>query len=253
MTRADDGRWIERVGYPLVVLLVALVVWIGAVRAFAIPSYLLPPPGAVARRLVDDPGLYVQSTLATLVRVFLGGGIGTALGAAIGVTVGEVPALWRAVSPYLVAARVLPTVALAPLLLVYLGVGFWTGVAFVALMSVFPMAVSTAAGLRATPAAVLDLAESVDASRTRVLLSVRLPYALPDVVAGLRQSATLAVLGAVLAEWVVATEGLGHLILVASENVRPDVLLAALALVFLVGFTLYGAVSALGRRLRWDA
>jgi NitT/TauT family transport system permease protein len=77
-----------------------------------------------------------------------------------------------------------------------------------------------------------------------------LPYAAPDVVAGLRQSVTLAVVGAVLAEWFVADSGLGYLILVASENVRPDVMLASLSLVFVVGFSLYGAVGVLGTRVR---
>lgn len=236
--------------YPVMALGSAIVLWAAFVSLFDVPPYLLPHPTAVGRRLVGNPGLYIDATGATLLKVFVGGAAGTTVGFCIGVAVGEIPPLWRAISPYLVAARVLPIVSLAPLLIIYLGIGFWTGVAFVTLMSLFPMAVSTAAGFRQTPREALDLADSVDAPRLRVLRSVRLPYAAPDLVAGLRQSVTLAVVGAVLAEWLVSDSGLGYLILVASENVRPDVLLASLVLVFAIGFSLYGAVGLLGSRVR---
>jgi len=236
--------------YPVMALASAVVVWGAFVTLLDVPSYLLPHPVDVGQRLVDNPGLYVDATRATLLKVFVGGTLGTTVGFLVGVAVGQIPPLWRAISPYLVAARVLPVVSLAPLLIVYLGIGFWTGVAFVTLMALFPMAVSTAAGFRQTPAAALDLAESVDASRPHVLLSIRLPHAAPDVVAGLRQSVTLTVVGAVIAEWLVSDSGLGYLILVASENVRPDVLLASLSLVFVIGFVLYGATGLLGARVR---
>jgi len=236
--------------YPALTLLGGLVLWAAFVSLLDVPAFLLPHPLDVARRLVDNPGLYLDAARSTTVMVFAGGAVGTLVGLLVGVAVGEIPPLWRAISPYLVAARVLPVVSLAPLLVIYFGVGFATGVGFVALMSLFPMAISTAAGFRQTPDAALDLTESVDASRLRVLLSVRLPYAAPDIVAGLRQSVTLAVVGAVLAEWFVADSGLGYLILLASENVRPDIMLASLSLVFVIGFALYGAVGVVGARIR---
>lgn len=235
--------------YPVGTLVGALFLWGAFVSVFDVPAYLLPTPIDVGRRLAGDPGLYADAAVATTAKVIVGGAVGTLSGFLLGVAVGEIPPLWRAISPYLVAARVLPVVSIAPLLLIYFGTGFHTGIAFVALMTLFPMAVSTAAGLRATPEPALDLAESVDTSRHRVLLSIRLPYALPDVVAGLRQSTTLAVVGSVLAEWFVADGGLGYLILVGAENVRPDVVLAALSVTFVVGFAFYGAVSLLGSRL----
>ncbi|GAB7093177.1 ABC transporter permease [Halolamina litorea] len=244
------GDRVPEWSYPVVALAGAVVLWGLFVSLLDIPPYLLPHPISVVQRLVGNPSLYVDAAVATTIKVFAGGAVGTALGLLIGAAVGEVPALWRAISPYLVVARVLPVVSLAPLFLIYFGVGFGTGVAFVALMALFPMAISTAAGFRRTPESALDLARSVDASRLRTLFAVRLPYAAPDVVAGLRQSVTLAVVGAVLAEWFVADSGLGYLILVASENVRPDVMLASLSLVFVVGFSLYGAVGVLGTRVR---
>lgn len=244
------SRRLPEWSYPLLVLAGAIVCWAAFVRLLAVPAYLLPPPTAVARRLLGNPGLYADAAVATTLKVLLGAAVGTLVGFLIGVAVSEIPPLWRAVSPYLVAARVLPVVSIAPLLLIYFGAGFWTGIAFVALMALFPMAISTAAGFRQTPESALDLAASVEAPRHRVLRSIRLPYAAPDLVGGLRQSTTLAVVGAVLAEWFVADSGLGYLILLASENVRPDVLLASLSVVFVVGFALYGAVSLVGASVR---
>jgi NitT/TauT family transport system permease protein len=246
MTEASRRRW----GYPLATLTASVLLWAVLVSALDVPAYLLPHPVEVGRRLIGDTRLYADAAVATTVKVLLGGAVGTLGGFLLGVAVGEIPPLWRAVSPYLIAARVLPVVSVAPLLLIYIGTGFLTGVAFVALMALFPMAVSTAAGFRDTPAAAIDLAQSVDASQYRVLLSIRLPYAVPTVVGGVRQSVTLSVVGAVLAEWFVADAGLGYLILVGAENLRPDVVFAALSVVFLVGFAFYGAVAVLGSRLR---
>ena len=246
MTEASRRRW----GYPLATLTASVLLWAVLVSALDVPAYLLPHPVEVERRLIGDTRLYADAAVATTVKVLLGGAVGTLGGFLLGVAVGEIPPLWRAVSPYLIAARVLPVVSVAPLLLIYIGTGFLTGVAFVVLMALFPMAVSTAAGFRDTPAAAMDLAQSVDAPQYRVLLSIRLPYAVPAVVGGVRQSVTLSVVGAVLAEWFVADAGLGYLILVGAENLRPDVVLAALSVVFLVGFAFYGAVAVLGSRLR---
>jgi NitT/TauT family transport system permease protein len=236
--------------YPVLALAGAVVLWAAFVSLLGVPPYLLPHPIEVARRLIGNPDLYLDAAVATTVKVLVGGAVGTLLGFLIGVAVGEIPPLWRAILPYLVVARVLPVVSLAPLLIIYFGVGFATGVGFVALMALFPMAISTAAGFRQTPDAALDLTRSVDASRLRVLFAVRLPYAAPDVVAGLRQSVTLAVVGAVLAEWFVSDGGLGYLILLAAESIRPDIMLASLSLVFVIGFSLYGAVGLLGARVR---
>src|SRR5699024_8729203 len=131
----------------------------------------------------------------------------------------------RALMPYLVTLRVLPTIAVAPLLLIYYGTGFTTGVIFVALITFFPMVVSTVAGFSTVPSEYRSLLESVDAGAQNAFFHVRLPSALPDVFAGLKQSVTLAVIGAVVAEWVVATSGLGTVILLASEQVQPALML----------------------------
>jgi NitT/TauT family transport system permease protein len=146
-----------------------------------------------------------------------------------------------------VSVRVLPKLAVAPLLLIYLGTGTATATVFVALITFFPLVLNAAAGLDRSPERARELLQSVDVGPVAQVAYVDIPYALPDVFAGLKQSVTLAVVGAVVAEWVVADSGLGFVILLASENLRPDVMLAALAVLVLEGLFLYGAVVLLQR------
>lgn len=229
-----------------------LLVWWIAATLLGLPRFLLPHPGAVGGRLVGSPGLFVTHAWATLEKVLYGGAVGVAAGFALAVVLGNLPLLRRGVYPYLVTVRVLPKVAVAPLLLIYLGTGTLTAVVFVALICFFPMVLSTAAGLDRTPASHRDLLRTVNASGLALLVRVELRYAVPDVFAGLKQSVTLAVIGAVVAEWVVADSGLGNLILLGSENLQTDLMLAALAVLVAVGLVLYGLVALLQRRFSWD-
>lgn len=242
---------VAEVTLPVVGLAVGVAAWWLAARALALPAYLLPSPGAVASRLVASPDLYAASAWTTLQRILVGGGVGVLAAVVIAVLVVHVPVLRRALVPYLVAARVLPKIAVAPVMLIYLGTGFTTGVVFVALVSFFPMVVSTVAGLDAVPDRYVDLFDSVDAGPLATFVHLRVPHALPDAFAGLKQSVTLATVGAVVAEWIVSTEGLGALVLFALEDVQTDVMLAALVVLFAEGLVLYGVVVAVERRVLW--
>jgi NitT/TauT family transport system permease protein len=238
---------------PVVALAVGVGVWWAATVLLELPAYLLPAPDAVVARFLGNPGLYADSARLTLQRALLGGGIGVLFGLFVAVVVVQLPLVRRAVVPYLVAARVVPKLAVAPLLLIYLGTGFTTGAVFVALITFFPMVVNGVAGLDSAPRRYHDLFASVDAGVVATFVHLRVPYALPAVFAGLKQSVALAVVGAVVAEWVVATNGLGSLILFALEDVQTDVMFAATVVLFLEGFLLYGLVATAERRVVWEA
>jgi len=240
------------VALPVAGLVAAIACWWAVTVVFAVPPFLLPSPAAVVARLAGNPELYLASAAETLRKVLVGGAVGVLVGFSIAVLVATVPLLKRAIYPYLVAMRVLPKIAVAPIFLIYFGVGFGTAVLFVSLVVFFPVVVGTAAGLSRTPEAHLDLLRSVDADPVRTFLAVRLPHALPDVFAGLKQSVTLAVVGAVVAEWILSNDGLGSLILVASENVQVDVMLAALAVLLPIGLLLYGGVTLCYRAVTWQ-
>jgi NitT/TauT family transport system permease protein len=238
---------------PIAALAILVGCWAAVSAVLSVPSYLLPSPVAVASRLAENPGLYAAHALATLSRIVGGGAAGIAGGFAIAVAVVAVRPLRYALVPYLVTVRVLPKVAIAPLLLLSLGTGPGTAVLFVAVIAFFPMALSTVAGLERADRRYEDLLRSVDAGPVRSFVAVRLRFALPDVISGLKQSVTLSVVGAVVAEWVVVDDGLGALVLVASENLLTDVLLAALVVLCALGLGCYGLVALLERRLcRYD-
>jgi len=238
--------------YPGGALVAFVFVWWAGAAVLAVPPFVLPAPGAVAARLAGNPNLFLESARHTLEKVLYGGLAGIVGGFVVAAVLANLPILRRAVYPYLVTVRVLPKVAVAPLLLIYLGTGTLTAAVFVALIAFFPMILSTAAGLDRTPAAHRDALATVDAPRIPRFVRVELPYALPDVFAGLKQSVTLAVIGAVVAEWVVADSGLGNLILLGSETLQTDLMLAALAVLVVLGLALYGVVALLQRRVSWD-
>ena len=235
---------------PAVALAVGVLGWWAATTVGNVPAFLLPSPAAVAAQLLGNPALYAHNAAETLETVVRGGAVGVAAGFALALLVAYLPWFRTAVFPYLVAVRVLPKIAVAPLLLIYLGTGAETAVVFVALITFFPLVLNAAAGLERAPSAHRDLLRSVDAGPLERIVYVDLPYALPDVFAGLKQSVTLAVVGAVVAEWVIADRGLGFLILMGSENVRPDVMLAALAVLLALGLALYAAVVLVQRGVR---
>lgn len=228
--------------FPAGALCAGVALWWAVTAVAAVPAFVLPPPDLVATRLVENPGLYAANARETLEKVVHGGAVGIASGVLLAGFLAYVPWFRRAVYPYLVTVRVLPKLAVAPLLLIYLGTGRATAVVFVALITFFPITLSTAAGLDRAPPEHRDLLRSVDAGTLARIRHVDVPHAMPDVFAGLKQSVTLAVVGAVVAEWIVADSGLGFLILLGSENVRADVMLAALAVLVIEGLLLYGLV-----------
>ncbi len=234
-------------GISLAGVVVGIVAWWAITVALQPPAYLLPPPSSVAGRLAGNPDLYLRNAAITLEKILVGGSLGAVAGILLGSLIAHVELLRNALMPYLVTMRVLPKIAIAPVLLLYLGLGMETAVLFVAIISVFPVVISTAAGFERVPDRHLDLLNSVDADPISVFVRVRARYALPDVFAGLKQAVALAVIGAIVAEWILSTSGLGYLILVSAENLQTSVLLAALALLLVVGLGLYGAMAGIQR------
>lgn len=239
------------VALPLGALLVGTAAWWVLAGPVGVPAFMVPAPGAVAGTLAGNPDLYLENAWYTAWKALVGCGVGATAGFLLGVAVFYRPLVRRAVYPYLVTLRILPTIAIAPLLLIYVGVGRTAAVVFVSVMVFFPVVVNTVAGLERAPDREIDLLHSVSADGFLDSLSVRLPYALPDVFSGLKQAVTLSVVGAIVAEWVVGDRGLGYLVLVASENVQTAVMVAALVVLVAVGLGLYGAVVAVQRSIPW--
>jgi len=233
---------------PAVLLLVALVVaWDVAVRVYDHPPYFLPSPGRVWQAFMDVRGLLPEHIRATMTAALLGLLFAAAAGAVTASALAGFAPLRRAVYPLLVVSQNVPMIVLAPLIVVWFGFGVMPKVFVVALICFFPIVVSTTDGLLRADRDLVDLARSFGAGRLAVLRSVLIPSAVPSFFAGLQISATYAVLGAVIAEWVGAPRGLGLFIMRSQTAYRLDQTFVAVAVIAAVSILLFALVHLSAR------
>ena len=230
---------------PLAGVLVFLGVWEVVVRVLKVPAYLLPPPSEIIRVFVDEFAKLAFHGWVTLYEMLLGYAlaVGIAIPLAIAITSSE--RFDRFTMPTLLFFQVVPKVAIAPLFLVWFGVGALPKVLVAFLISFFPIVIDAAVGLRSMSAEMRDLARSMGASRMQVFAQFRLPTSLPYLFSGLKVAATLAVAGAVVGEFVGADKGLGYLLLVTNSNLETALMFAALFALTFIGLAFFYAVEFL--------
>lgn len=232
---------------PLAAVAAAVGAWHGAVILFSVPAYLVPSPGEVALRLAEDwrqLGFHAAVTLAEALGGFAFAAVFGVLAAAVLVWS---PALERAVMPVLLVIQTFPKIALAPLIVIWFGLGIGPKLLISFLVAVFPVLVSAIVGLRSVEKDMLDLARATRAPAWRIFWRVRLPFALPHIFGGFKVAVAFAVVGAVVGEWVGADRGLGYLLLWANANLDTPLLFAILAWLAAIGLALYYAVEAAER------
>ncbi|MCE6949864.1 ABC transporter permease [Cereibacter sphaeroides] len=228
--------------------LAVVALWQAVVMLTGVPAFILPAPLAVLRELVSSRTLLLSSAATTLAEIGAGLVAGCLAGLLAGLSTALSDRIARLLRPVLVISQAVPVFALAPILTLWLGYGMESKVAVVVLIVFFPVASALHDGLRATPQATLDLARLARASRLRTLVWLRLPHALPHLGAALRIAAVYAPIGAVIGEWVGASQGLGHLMLLANARMKTDLMFAALAVLAVLTLALRAAVDALLRR-----
>ncbi|HWH36943.1 MAG TPA: ABC transporter permease [Candidatus Limnocylindrales bacterium] len=230
-----------------------LVGWRLVVALGGYPAFILPAPEVVGARLVRaaTDGTLQPHVMATLSAVGLGLAVGSGLALVVGYLLARSALAERLLSPYLVAAQATPILALAPLIALWFGSGLGSKVVICALIVFFPVAVATMVGIRAVDARLLELGRSLRASRWQVFRHLELPAATPQILGGLRVGVTLAVVGAIVAEWAApGTHGLGMLVLLARGSLFDiPLMFAALVTIALIGVALYLAVVVVERRL----
>ncbi len=241
--------------WPTVLVLVgALVAWEAMVSVRGVAPYLLPAPTAVAARLAGDPGFFAREGAYTLAEALAGLAVGGGLALAAGLVMARWRWLERALLPIAVLAKVTPVVIVAPLFVLWFGFGPLPRVLIAALLTFFPVLVGAVSGLRAAPPAARDVFLTLNASPLDEAILLRLPAALPQLFASLKVATTLALLGAVIAEWVGGDRGLGRAILLANSNLDTTTALAGVATIGSLGIGLIGALTLLERRLLfWHA
>ena len=231
---------------------VFLVVWKVVTLAGGYPDYILPAPEVVAERGVRavGSGILWEHSAVTLLEIVLGFAVGAIVAIIVGIALGKSVLVERVLSPYIVAAQAVPILALAPLLDIWFGGGLSARVVICALIVFFPIAIATMVGIRSTDPLLVEMMRSLGASEAQRTRLVEIPSALPVIFGGLRVGVTLAVIGAVVAEWAGASTGLGVLINIANQGLFDTPLMfVALAALAVIGLVFYGVVVAVERRL----
>jgi NitT/TauT family transport system permease protein len=229
---------------------VLLVIWHVLPPLFKIREYLLPGPVAVVRAAMSFSIPWHTHIWVTTLEILGGFVLAGVAGVALGVVIAWSPTIARALVPFLVLVNTLPKVAVAPLFLLWLGYGIVPNVLIAALIGFFPVVINTAVGLTQVDDEMLDLGRVFGAPTWKVFLKIRLPNALPYVLSALEITATAAVVGAVVGEFVASQAGLGMVIVNAQTNLNTPVAFAALLWISIIGLALYGAV---GLAARWWA
>jgi NitT/TauT family transport system permease protein len=232
---------------------VFVAAWFAIVKYFHVPQYLIPYPAdvltALRGGLGSAPGNWWPHIQITSYETLVGFGIGAAAGFVIGAILGLSRLLARILLPYIVAFQAIPKIAIAPLVLIWLGFGATSKIAIVAMIVFFPVMVNTERGLQLTDSSQFDLMRAVGASRWQTLRWVRLPAALPTVFAGLEVGSLFALLAAIVGEFVGSQKGIGILLLQYGDRQDSAATFGLFIVLAAMGILLHQVVRQIGRRL----
>jgi ABC-type nitrate/sulfonate/bicarbonate transport system permease component len=226
-----------------------ITVWEVLCDALKVPVWLLPPPSAIVAALVTNWALILQHSLVTLQEVLVGMILSVLLGVGFGVAIARSRAIERAVYPYVVASQAVPIIAIAPLLLIWLGYGIEPKVIVVALVCFFPIVVNLVDGLRSVDVDLVRLLRTMGASGRQILMLVEVPSALPYLLSGLKVAASVSVIGAIIGEWVGAQSGLGYLMIRSASQFQTARVFAIIVVLAAMGLGLFWLVGLVERRL----
>ncbi len=222
---------------------VVVVFWELLVYFFKIPQWLLPSPKAIISEMYRSAAYLWEHSLVTLGEIILGFALAFGGGLLLGIIIAFSPVLEKTLYKLLVATQAIPKVAIAPILVVWLGLGQLSKIALVFLLCFFPIMVGTVSGLQSTNRELLELADVMGANWFQSFLKIRFPAALPYLFNGLRVSVSLAVIGAIISEFVNADRGLGYSLLIATSQLKGPLTFSVVTILALLGIGLFSIVA----------
>jgi NitT/TauT family transport system permease protein len=237
------SRLLSNILPPLLVAIVVIAALELLVRFKFVADYLVPAPSQVARALSESSGDLLPALRDTAIASLAGFAISAVVGIVLAVLLSSNRWVQRAFYPYAVFLQTVPLIAIAPLLVIWFGNSMKAVIASATIVSVFPIIASSLAGLLSTDPALKDLFQLYRASRRATLFKLKLPFALPSILTGLRIGAGLAVIGAIVGEFITTGTGLGGTIAVARQLQRTDVVFAGLLLSALLGIVIFLAIN----------
>jgi NitT/TauT family transport system permease protein len=236
-------RRLRPVILPLVTAVAVLLVWQIVVTVLRIPAVILPPPVAIGLELWRVLPVLLHNAVPTTLDTLMAFFTASALGVGLAIAIAYSPLLRDMIYPNLVLFQLIPKVALAPLFVVWFGIGSESRVVFAAFVSFFPVVISAAVGFANVESSALRLCRSLTGSEWQCFTMVRFPFALPAIFSGMKIAMTMAVIGVIIGEFISAQAGLGFYILYASSRMETAVIFAALFVLCVIGVALFGAVA----------
>lgn len=248
MRSASASRLAARATTPAVYLAL-LIAWELCADLFRIPAWVLPAPSDIGQAAMKWAPELALNSLVTLRETLLGFALAIALSLPLAIFIALNATARRLLYPILLGLQSVPKVAIAPLIILWLGLSEWPKIVIVILVCFFPILVNMIAGLEAAPKTMLDLMRSLGASQHMVFRRLRIPVALPHFFTGCKVAVTFAVIGAVISEFVAAQDGLGYLILISTSQSQTSLAFAAIALLTLLSIALFRAIELIERRV----
>lgn len=243
LSQVDRQLWL----LPALTTIALLAIWEIAVRVYKITPVILPAPSTIYGVFVDRHDLLLANLWPTFYQIVIGFGLSVLGGVLVAIAITHSKIFERSAYPMIVVAQIIPKVAVAPLLVLWFGMGDLSRLALAFLVAFFPMVVNTAVGLSSVDDDTVRLARSYMGSRTKIFTKIRLPTALPSIFAGMKISITLAVIGVIVAEFVASQQGIGYLIIWSNGLLDTPMMFAAIILLSVVGLLLYGLISTIER------
>jgi NitT/TauT family transport system permease protein len=233
----------------LALMIGVLLAWELAIRLFEVPTFVLPAPSAIFQSLIVSRGQLTVAARVTAVEIMAGFVLSAVTGIVVALTIVRFERFGRAVYPLIVLFQNVPKVALAPIFILWFGYDLTPKLLLIVVIAFFPVAIDMLAGLQSVEPSFVSLMKSVGASKTKILMRVRIPHALPHLFAGLKIAVTFSVIGAIVGEFAGANAGLGYVIQFASTQLDTPLVFSALLVISVLGLAFYYLVEFAERLL----
>lgn len=241
-------------GYGTLGLSIVLVLWELVVRVFNISDFLLPLPTNIAERAFIDRSLLLHHLSITMIETVLGFAAAVLIGIVVAIVITTSERSKNLVMPIVIATQLVPKVAIAPLVLLWFGYGITSKVVIAFLIAFFPIVIDMATGLTMVEKELVDLLRSLGAKRWKIFVKAQIPHSLPFLFSGMRIAITLAIIGAIVGEFIGGSQGVGYLIVTSTSELKTELVFACLLVLTAAGFLLFALIGLLERIIvPWSA
>jgi len=237
------SRLVPEYYITILTIIGVIVAWQLIVTALAVPKFLMPSPILISNALGRYSSILLNDTRITLFETVAGFAAGSAFGLFLAILVVFSRVLEKMIYPPAILTQMVPKLAIAPLFVIWFGLGLLPKVMIILVVCMFPVLINAVMGMRAVDPRMFELMQSINASRWQIFRKIEFPNSLPWLFAGLKIGITMAVTGAVVGEWLGSNAGLGHQILMANSQLSTELLFASLVMLSASGMVLFGAVA----------